>query len=565
MRTRTPAETTALLTRIELLVLALVAILPVVPYLAFFIGKGAPRHSVFADFALIEHEARHVWKGETLLGLGSRFGWHHPGPLYSYFIAPFLSLFGSTSSGLYVGTAALTAASVATPVVAARIASGRIHALAVLAVMIAWLAAFGNVAANPWNRTVITIPLVCYLALLALVARGSSGSAIPAAFFGAIVMETHVSTVTTVAASGFLAIVVLYVRARRRDGSWRGRLDRIERRNLAVAVGLLVLAISPMLIEQLTAARGSGNISKLIAFLLKREEPFKSLAVASKDFAQATAWMPDRILEGTLRTEGSPMVVRWSPVPAGLSRTEITIVAVHIVAVVAAFVVARRRRDTTSLALLSVGAVSSVLALSAIRAIAGEEHYSLLFWSTAPSTVSWMGVVSTFAGAASDWVERRKAPRMAMRVLAFAGAAAVIVTTIFQRDWLAANPAALVWGAEPREDLRAVLGTLHERLARDGSTPVIHLFGAWPIATAAVLELEKDGVDVRLSDADAWSFAGAKTKAGVERPYHVYFDSPDDPLRLVPCLELVAKSGRFAVYGSVEEPNPTSCEQQSWL
>ena len=113
--------------RIELACFALVALLPLVPYLAFLLAEGAPRYTLHADFALIEHEVRHVFLGDTLLGLGSRFHWHHPGPAFFYLCAPFTALFGSSSTGLYVGTWVLAAFSAAAPVVTVRLYASRAY------------------------------------------------------------------------------------------------------------------------------------------------------------------------------------------------------------------------------------------------------------------------------------------------------------------------------------------------------------------------------------------------------------------------------------------------------
>jgi len=559
MGDETERSATQLATWLEIAALALAAIVPILAHVGFFVGEGMPRYSVTSDFALIEHDARHVWRGETLLGLGSRFGWHHPGPLFFYFVSPFVALFGSPSTGLYAGTWVLSAASAVTPVVATRVACGRAPAIAVLAGVVAWLAAFGNVSANPWNRTVIVLPLLAYVVLVALVARSSSGASIPAAFFGALVLETHVSTVTTVGALGFAALVVFFVRAR-----YRGGVTARERRHLLIAGALLAVFVAPMLVEQLAAPRGAGNIAKLVAFLRHRQEPLKPFGVAARDWAIAASWLPDRILECRIRDEGGvPLVVRWDAVPDHLSQTARSIATIHVLSVVGACTFAWRRRDVTSLALLGAGVLGSAFAIVAMRAIAGDEHYSLLFWATAPSTVAWIGVASTITSAFGATAQRSEGPRerIAAAALVAAALALLLATASVQRAWVARNPYAFAHPPGTRAHLRAILAGVRERLAREDATPVIHNAGAWHVATVAVLELEKDGMDVRVSDADAWAYAGGRTAAGLERPLHLWFDSPEDPLPLAPCLELVLQSGSISVYGARTEP--TACGRPS--
>src|SRR5262249_46029952 len=95
-------------TRRETLAFALLAVVPLIPYL-LVLFPSVPRYTSIADFALIEQHVRHVSVGETLLGLKSRYDWHHPGPLFFYCVAPFTVAFGRTSTGLYVGSWALVA------------------------------------------------------------------------------------------------------------------------------------------------------------------------------------------------------------------------------------------------------------------------------------------------------------------------------------------------------------------------------------------------------------------------------------------------------------------------
>lgn len=536
--------------RIELLVLGLTAAAPVLPYLFFLLVHGVPRYSLFSDFALIEHEARHVWTGDTLLGLGSRFGWHHPGPLFFYFVAPFIKLFGEASTGLFVGTCVLSMLAIVVPVIAMRLVAGRAHAIAGVVVMLAWLAAFGNVAANPWNRTVIALPLVAYFILIALVAKGSSACAIPGAFFGALVIETHISTVTTVGALGVLAVIAF--------GAGRlitrTKMARADWMRLGSAVLVLGLALSPIAIEERSTRHfGDGNITRLLEFLRLRKEPYKLWSVAFKDWGLATSWLPDRLFERTLASEGPiPLVLRWDPAPIALSRTATTILVVFFVALIATAIHAIKKKDGTILALILMGSLGCALATSALRAIAGEEHYSLLFWSAAPSLSIWCGAVAALFS--STAIARRAraigTERIRRRVAAGVLGAAMLGATLLQSTWLERNPNGLFHGVETQRSLRAILTAVKERAAARQETPIIHLFGAWPVATASALELEKDGVDVRYSDADAWSFAGGKTSAGVSRPLHLYFDTPDDPLPVKGCVELIAKSGAMTVYGS---------------
>lgn len=531
---------------LEVAAFALLAILPLIPYLVI-LTRGVPRYVVIADFASIEHDTRHVFAGETLLGLQSRFLWHHPGPLFFYFVAPFTALFGTASTGLFLGTWILMALAVGTVAAMTRISFTRATSIAVLVGLAAWFAAFGDVATNPWNRTVVAVPMLAYVAVAALFARGTKSAVYPLVFFGCVVAETHVSTVTTIGAIGAVSFASFLFHSRR-----RGTLKR-DARHLAIAAALLVLFVAPMIVEELRAPAGSGNLTKLYTFLKHREEPFKTYANAFKNWGLATSWLPDRILDRSMATEGPlPMMMRWDPVQTGWSRTARTLTTIHILTAIAAFVVAVRRRDFESLALLVCGALGELVALSSLRAIAGEEHYSLLYWVAAPCIVTWMGVIAAFASWAAPHLARRTAKlRGAERLAILAGAACIVATTAIQRDWTTRNPRAPTTVPEFSSGIRAVMATVHERLTKaGGATPVIHMRGGWSLAAAVVLELEKDGVDVRFPKEDLWWFAGTRPADGVANPLHIWFQLPDLPIGITGCVEKAGQYGGFETYVS---------------
>jgi hypothetical protein len=52
------------------------------------------------DYALTEMHVRDVGRHEVLVGLFSRAGWAHPGPMLFYMMAPFYWLTGRASIGM---------------------------------------------------------------------------------------------------------------------------------------------------------------------------------------------------------------------------------------------------------------------------------------------------------------------------------------------------------------------------------------------------------------------------------------------------------------------------------
>ncbi|MBX3190628.1 MAG: hypothetical protein KF819_26745 [Labilithrix sp.] len=544
-------------TRLELAALSLLAIVPILPYLVVLLDRGVPRFHLLADLAQMEYDTRRVWSGDTLLGLASRFGWSHPGPLLFYVLAPFQKLFGSSSTGVYVGTTLLSGAAAIASVVAARIFAGRAHAIAILVVLLAWLTAFGNVAANPWVRVVVVLPLFAFLVLGAFFALGQTAAGAPAIFFGAIAAETHVATVPTVAIGSACALGVFLIGKRRRARALHAR----ERRHLWIGAAIAVVALVPPLVEQITGPHGRGNLARIVSFFGARTAPYKSLGAAIENWAIATSWLPHRAAHLDLADDWQiPFAMRWDPIPATAPASARITAAIFVASMLAAIVVARRRRDHASLAWLVAGLLGSVLAINALRAMVGDDHYSLIFWTTAASSLAWVGALSTACAA----IEARLATLPARRsrimgaAIALAGLLLAARATGVQRAWLARFPFAVASDPEKAEGRVEIHRAIRAEVDRDGAVPVVHLDGAWEIAMSVVLEHDKEALDLRLADADLWGFPGGRSAAGAPRVKHVWFTTSLYPLRLAPCLDRLLAVGDVTVL--VADRDVASCD-----
>lgn len=547
--------------RREGLLLGTVAASPLFPHAIHLARDGASRFAVKGDFAVLELTTRLAASGDVLLGPYSRYKFAHPGPLYFYVLAPIYRAMGGSSAAIPFGACLIGIAAAYAAVHGARLL-GRAPAFAALACVLAWLAAFGNVCATAWNPMVVVLPLLAYAILAVAFARGSTAAAIPAVFFGALAAETHLACVPSVGGIGAVAIVG-HVLARRRG---EVPAERAGWRPLAVATSLLTLFLAPPVLEQVRGG-ASGNVAKLARAFIAREEPMKSVSRAIRNLFLAAHWLPERLGDRTLREEGLiPRVMGWDPVPDEASASVVCFAIVHVLAVVIAVVVARRRRDGASLGLLAMGLFAEGLAVMSLRSSLGIDYRYLVFWTSAATTLAWIGVASTFTSAAAEslfpreLVESVSPARVSSFVLLLAIPAALAVGDL-QRTWIGHNQPA----PRKRPGVEAIYRALRAELAARGAEPVVHLDGAWELCTAFQLELARDGVRAYVHEDERWVLGPkAPLFRSAPKPLHVWAGLPAERPRIAACKAPVAEAPAYDDYPPIalwvaEGDPPESC------
>lgn len=508
---------------IEALAVGLAGAVPLLPYLVRVIRTPAARFIVEGDFAGIELATRFAFSGRTLLGPYSRFGFSHPGPAYFFFLAPTHALFGDQSRGLYAGAVVINMLAAFAIGFAARVLATRTHAVAATLVTIAWIAAFGNATAIPWNPLVVVLPLLAFFVLASLFAAGRASAAPFAVVFGMFVTETHLSTIPAVAGVSLGACASFVIGRRRRKATMTAR----ERRSLQSAAVVFALFVAPMLLEQVTAKE--GNLTKMIRLFTNRPEPLKPYATAWNAFISGTAWLPDRLAHSTILDELYPAAMASEPVETMSAGSSAVPTIVMFVATLGALFVAKRRRDMTSLALAGTGLGASVCALLAMRGVIGITFQYLVFWTTAASTLAWIGVAGTFASAArARW-------RPSVVALLIGTVAATLLGARWTQKWTIVRD-------RPREDMQASYLALRGELKERRATPVLHVEGAWYMAPMFANELTRDGVDARTDERDRWLLGGQLRSASdvAGNVLHVYAHTDSTPLAVRACTKLVA-------------------------
>jgi 4-amino-4-deoxy-L-arabinose transferase-like glycosyltransferase len=137
---------------------------------AVVFARLTPPLTTTADLAITELYTSVAAQGRLLVGPYSRFGWHHPGPLYFYLQAPVYALAGSAAAALFAGALALNLASFAILVwTLAREDKGALAALVPAAVLaFAWREP--RLLASPWTAHVPVLPSIAFVVLCAAAA-----------------------------------------------------------------------------------------------------------------------------------------------------------------------------------------------------------------------------------------------------------------------------------------------------------------------------------------------------------------------------------------------------------
>ncbi len=516
----------------------IVAGVPVIPHIVDVL-HGAPRFTVFGDYATLETATRFALSGRTLLGPYSRFEFNHPGPLYFMVTVPVQRIFGDRPLSLFLAACFVNAmAAFAIPSMV-RVALGARQAWITALVVLAWMAAFGNVSAIPWNPNVAVMPLTAFAVCAALVASGAVRVAAVGLVFGALAATAHVGFVPLVALFSVLAAVSA-VRVRRRRGE---RIDHGEKRALALSALVFAVAALPPLFEQIWR---DGNMTKLARFFATKH-PHQSLASAFAEWANTTSWLPDRLINVTLLHEMSPQPQLSEAMPTTLSATDARFAAVWALMTALGIAAAWRRRAWPPLAMLVLGLVGAVASVFLLRGVVGEVMCYLVFWTTVPTTIAWLGAALLVGDALASRLSARSLRPFATVLVGVS----LLWTTWLQRSWTIRREL-IARTAQP--GARTVYDTLRRRLEMRGVAPIVHIDGAWHISAMLVDELSRDGVDVRILPRERWLLGAYFSPPDAGAPaVHVYTADAATRLPCVRCLQLIADVSGIRVFTAETE------------
>lgn len=348
-----------------------------------------------ADDAFIFRRVADVGGAHTpLVGVYSRYGWHHPGPLLFWLLAPFERLGGP--SGLLVGAAAINLACLAGALATAFRRGGAALAIWVGLFLALLVHALGStLLIDPWNPWLPVTGLVWFFLLAWSVGCGDSTMWPWLIGLGSWEVQAHLGFAPVVGA--LLAGAFLVGRGWR--FSWRGAWRP------AMAVGLVAWA-GP-LIEQV--AGHPGNLQAIVSYVHRPSESTqgwaRALGVVGRQLSIPPAWMTGR--------EANFIGI--------LSTASVWTATGQLALLVLLGWLAWRggRRES---ALLAATAVVAVMAgLAGLARISGLPF---------PYLARWMWVVALFVPLAAGWCLAgvvRTAPTVRTGVLLLAASAAAVV------------------------------------------------------------------------------------------------------------------------------------------
>ena len=362
-----------------------------------------------SDLANIELRVREVGSRHTpLVGVYSRYGWNHPGPLLFYALAIPYVIFGSNARALLAGAVLLNASAVAGAALllwrrggVAAVALG----LVVLAVLLRALG--GSVLVFPWNPYVIVLPMFL-LGLLVWSIACRDHWLVPAAVaVASFLVQSHVGTTVAAAAMVAVAVTALLIDWRRGQAP---AFVAVLMTSLAVGIALWL----PPLVDQFD---GSGNLGDLWHYWTTKHTPTVGYGTAA------------RIVSNQLSLP-APWITRHETFNIHTGGVE---PAWHfpfaLVLLLAATVVAWMRRDRTAFTLAVVAVTFIGAAFVSVAHVVDAPFPYIVRWTWCAGALAWLAV-GWMTVALLQTVRAPTVRRVGLSVAAVTVIALTTVTTI---------------------------------------------------------------------------------------------------------------------------------------
>jgi hypothetical protein len=439
----------------------------VVAFAVRFIPDVAPE----SDFALIDIGALNVLRDWQPVGAYSRFGWHHPGPLYFWLLVPAYALSGFHHLGTVATVGAVNVLSVLGVLAILR---RHVAMLAGVAAVILGIYIFrvDGLLASIWNPHVPLFPLLLLLTSTAAVTIGRISLLPLCLLLASFTIQTHVGLAVVAAVAAGVAVgstVWAAVGAKRSEMSSQPLVK-------AIVVGAAVVGVCwvvPLVDEVRMGA--NGNLARIV-----------DSATSSVPFNPRRA---NHVFEQLVVAPFTPDLKLWdTPLP----RQDVFVR--RLVLVQGSLLIAStlywwrvRERFARNLGLLLLAV--SVVGLGAMRRLPEEPKDYTVLWVSMVGVLSWItisGMVVHLLASRTTGVRVRVADQkwfMPAAAVLLGAIACLQIVAQYGRDA----------GATPR--IRELAQLIGARLAETGA-PAAHIrvpAPSWGLATGVVLQLDRAG------------------------------------------------------------------------
>lgn len=324
------------------------------------------------DNSLLEMATDDVSKG-VYTGAYSRFGFHHPGPLYFYLRYPLYALSEGNASSFYIVTALIAGFSLWGAVYILRKISTLQTSLLFSAVFSFFMLGLTrNIWLSQWNPFVIIFPIgFCVIALSAF----SSGAT---RYFPFVVISASFAAQTHLGALPSMSVLILY-------GIFLVfyRKEFLNRYFVISMVFGFILWI-PVFVDQISS-NGTGNLTMISDFLSESSSTGISRVTISA-WSSAVASIEMVLLGSWVRRQFQSPAMFQTVIAAGKS-----------LLLIAAWLIARRRKRTGfETRLCEITILLIIVSLASVFSIRGEAHQYLTTWIFVVSPLSLFSILLVF-------------------------------------------------------------------------------------------------------------------------------------------------------------------------
>jgi hypothetical protein len=434
------------------------------------------------DYALTEMHVRDIGRHEVLVGLFSRAGWAHPGPMLFYVTAPFYWLTGGSSIGMNLEALGVNGLAVSGMALIAWRRGGTSMLLCTLLACALVMRTLGaEFLYDPWNNYVATLPFGLMLfATWALVC--GDRWALPVAMITATFLaQTHVGYVILAVPLLVFGAAWLVVPVLRRGADASRRRDVVRSLLISAAIGAVLWL--PVAIDVLL--HRPSNLSRIQRYFESSKESTHSAIDGWEVISGQFAWPPEWLTykHNDLTGFGESSFLGHSGFPWLL----------FLVAVAAAVVWHRRRSDGAGARYLSVVlGLALLLGVVAVMRTLGPVLDYRLRWTWMPPVIAFVLVAWT----AWQYTVQRW-PRAERAVLIPAAIAVLAVVTGV--NVVTAAKAGTPWRTDS-EIVAELTPPVRDTIRPDAGQVVlsdIYSHASW-YTRGLVLQLERAGIDARV-------------------------------------------------------------------